>query len=207
MRENLAAFDRWTILPNYLSGHASADPTTTILGTQLSYPVITAPMGNQGLVHAQKGGSHRQAAAGDGPKWFDDGYVTDRCIYQPPLTRNHAELDRDDESNGDLPDFDIMVSHGVLSWISPDNRRHLVGAVAKRLKPGGLVDLSCRDRVDLDDAGADADAGRCKPGAVRCGGARRAGFRRPAARRSSAERHDGIRRRGDDLRRHGTGGL
>ena len=35
-----------------------------------------------------------------------------------------------------------MVSHGVLSWISPANRRHLIGAVAKRLKPGGLVYLS-----------------------------------------------------------------
>ncbi len=43
--------------------------------------------------------------------------------------------------NGTLPDFDFMVSHGVVSWISPDNRRHLIGAVAKRLKPGGLVYL------------------------------------------------------------------
>ncbi len=42
----------------------------------------------------------------------------------------------------DLPDFDIMVSHGVLSWISPENRRHLVATIAKRLKPGGLVYLS-----------------------------------------------------------------
>ncbi|HSZ88487.1 MAG TPA: class I SAM-dependent methyltransferase [Acetobacteraceae bacterium] len=42
----------------------------------------------------------------------------------------------------DMPDFDMMVSHGVLSWISPANREHLVGAVAKRLKPGGLVYLS-----------------------------------------------------------------
>ncbi len=41
-----------------------------------------------------------------------------------------------------LPEFDFMVSHGVLSWISPANRRHLVGAVARRLKPGGLVYLS-----------------------------------------------------------------
>ena len=45
-------------------------------------------------------------------------------------------------SNSDMPDFDIMVSHGVLSWISPANRKHLVGAVASRLKPGGLVYLS-----------------------------------------------------------------
>ena len=35
-----------------------------------------------------------------------------------------------------------MVSHGVLSWISPGNREHLIGAVSKRLKPGGLVYLS-----------------------------------------------------------------
>jgi SAM-dependent methyltransferase len=43
---------------------------------------------------------------------------------------------------GTLPDFDFMVSHGVLSWISPANRGHLIAAVAKRLKPGGLVYLS-----------------------------------------------------------------
>ncbi len=42
----------------------------------------------------------------------------------------------------DMPHFDMMVSHGVLSWISPENRKHLIGAVAKRLKPGGLVYLS-----------------------------------------------------------------
>ncbi len=44
--------------------------------------------------------------------------------------------------DGAMPDFDFMVSHGVLSWISPANRRSLVAAVAKRLKPGGLVYLS-----------------------------------------------------------------
>ena len=41
-----------------------------------------------------------------------------------------------------LPDFDFIVSHGVLSWISAANRHHLVSAIAKRLKPGGLVYLS-----------------------------------------------------------------
>jgi SAM-dependent methyltransferase len=41
-----------------------------------------------------------------------------------------------------LPDFDMMVSHGVLSWISPENRRHLIEAIARRLKPGGLSYLS-----------------------------------------------------------------
>ena len=41
-----------------------------------------------------------------------------------------------------LPDFDFMVSHGVLSWISPANRRHLMSVIGRRLKPGGLVYLS-----------------------------------------------------------------
>ncbi len=45
-------------------------------------------------------------------------------------------------SDSALPHFDFMVSHGVLSWISPANRRHLIDVIASRLKPGGLVYLS-----------------------------------------------------------------
>ena len=40
-----------------------------------------------------------------------------------------------------LPDFDFMVSHGVLSWISPANQHQLMSVIARRLKPGGLVYL------------------------------------------------------------------
>ena len=40
-----------------------------------------------------------------------------------------------------LPDFDFMVAHGVLSWISPANRGHLMAVIARRLRPGGLVYL------------------------------------------------------------------
>jgi isopentenyl diphosphate isomerase/L-lactate dehydrogenase-like FMN-dependent dehydrogenase len=53
MRENLAAFNRWVITPDYLSGHRTVDTTTQILGTKISYPVITAAMGNQGSVHTK----------------------------------------------------------------------------------------------------------------------------------------------------------
>jgi len=53
MRENLAAFNRWVINADFMSGHGAADTATTLLGTELSYPVITAPIGNQGSVHAQ----------------------------------------------------------------------------------------------------------------------------------------------------------
>jgi L-lactate oxidase len=52
MRENPAAFNRWVINPDFMSGVGAADTTTTILGTKTSYPVITAPMGNQSSVHS-----------------------------------------------------------------------------------------------------------------------------------------------------------
>ncbi len=41
-----------------------------------------------------------------------------------------------------LPEFDFIVSHGVASWISPENRQHLVDIVGQRLTPGGLAYLS-----------------------------------------------------------------
>ncbi len=92
MRENLAAYNRWVITPDYLSGRKTVDTTTQILGSELSYPVITAPMGNQGSVQANleapvvKGSAlagtlfvessvsqlslEDIAAATTGPKWF-----------------------------------------------------------------------------------------------------------------------------------------
>ena len=43
--------------------------------------------------------------------------------------------------DGDLPEFDFIVSHGVLSWISPENRRHLIDVIGRRLRAGGLAYL------------------------------------------------------------------
>ena len=54
LRENLAAFNRTVIVPNYLSGNGSPDTSTSILSIRIPYPVIAAPIGNQGAVHAQK---------------------------------------------------------------------------------------------------------------------------------------------------------
>jgi SAM-dependent methyltransferase len=41
-----------------------------------------------------------------------------------------------------VPQFDIIASHGVLGWVSAENRRALVAAVAKWLRPGGLFYVS-----------------------------------------------------------------
>lgn len=42
----------------------------------------------------------------------------------------------------DLPDFDIIVLHGVYSWISAENRQAIVRFIDRRLKVGGLVYIS-----------------------------------------------------------------
>ncbi|MGA3403538.1 MAG: class I SAM-dependent methyltransferase, partial [Acetobacteraceae bacterium] len=41
-----------------------------------------------------------------------------------------------------LPSFDFMVSHGVLSWISPENRTLMLDVIRQRLRPGGLAYVS-----------------------------------------------------------------
>jgi len=45
MRENLAAFNRWVICPNSLAGQKTVDTRVQLLGSELSYPVITAALG------------------------------------------------------------------------------------------------------------------------------------------------------------------
>lgn len=38
--------------------------------------------------------------------------------------------------------FDIIALHGIYSWISPENRRHIVSFIKQKLRPGGLVYIS-----------------------------------------------------------------
>jgi SAM-dependent methyltransferase len=59
------------------------------------------------------------------------------------LTNVHFEEMSFEELAGSvLEAFDIVVAHGVLSWISLENRRHLIAAIGHLLCPGGLAYLS-----------------------------------------------------------------
>lgn len=42
----------------------------------------------------------------------------------------------------DLPDFDYLGAHGVLSWVPPEKRRAVIDFAARKLKPGGLLTVS-----------------------------------------------------------------
>ncbi len=112
MRENEAAFDHWIIEPNFLAGVKTPDLTTSILGSRLSLPVITAPMGGQGIAHALKEipavkGTHAAgtlfvnssvshlsmeeiAAGSSGPQWFQIYFPSNRDYARELLQRAKA---------------------------------------------------------------------------------------------------------------------
>ena len=93
MRANLDAFRRWRIVPRMLRDVGTRDLSTTVLGTDLSAPVLLAPVGVQSIVHADAELAVARAASdvgvpvvlstassttleqvaetvGDAPKWF-----------------------------------------------------------------------------------------------------------------------------------------
>jgi isopentenyl diphosphate isomerase/L-lactate dehydrogenase-like FMN-dependent dehydrogenase len=50
-RANLAAFDRWRIVPRMLAGASARDPRASVLGTPIPAPVLAAPIGVQEIMH------------------------------------------------------------------------------------------------------------------------------------------------------------
>jgi hypothetical protein len=52
------------------------------------------------------------------------------------------ERDFEDLVASDLPPFDFITAHGVLSWVSPAKRRALVAFAEAKLKQGGLLLVS-----------------------------------------------------------------
>jgi isopentenyl diphosphate isomerase/L-lactate dehydrogenase-like FMN-dependent dehydrogenase len=51
LRENVAAFGRWVLRPRMLVDVSARKLATTVLGTEVSFPVLVAPMAFQGLAH------------------------------------------------------------------------------------------------------------------------------------------------------------
>jgi len=60
-----------------------------------------------------------------------------------PLTNiRFLEKDFEDLERADLPDFDFITAHGVLSWVGPSKRKALLELAAAKLKPGGILHVS-----------------------------------------------------------------
>jgi isopentenyl diphosphate isomerase/L-lactate dehydrogenase-like FMN-dependent dehydrogenase len=50
-RANRDAFDHWRLVPRMLTGATGRDTSTTLFGARLPAPVLTAPVGVQGILH------------------------------------------------------------------------------------------------------------------------------------------------------------
>lgn len=109
-RANVAAFERWRIVPRMLRDHAVRDLSTTVLGTELAAPVLFGPVGVQTLAHpdgelataraatalglayvhsTQASHSIEQAAeaSGDGNRWYQLYWPTDPDLCASFLAR------------------------------------------------------------------------------------------------------------------------
>jgi lactate 2-monooxygenase len=103
MRANLAAFERWQIVPRMLRDVSERALSTSILATSMPAPVMLAPIGVQSIVHPEAelavaraaaaqgvpfvlstAASHSieevAQAAGDGSRWYQLYWPTDRDL-------------------------------------------------------------------------------------------------------------------------------
>jgi isopentenyl diphosphate isomerase/L-lactate dehydrogenase-like FMN-dependent dehydrogenase len=61
--ENRRAFDRWRLRPRVLRGAGRPDPSTSVLGTPVSCPVLVAPLAYQSMAHPEGTWATARAAA------------------------------------------------------------------------------------------------------------------------------------------------
>ena len=66
LRENVAAFNRWVLRPRMLVDVGSVTTATTVLGQEVSMPVLVAPTGLQRLAHPEGERATARAAAAAG---------------------------------------------------------------------------------------------------------------------------------------------
>ena len=112
LRENRRAFDDWVIRPRMLAAAYPPDPSTAILGADVSFPVLVAPWAYQGLAHpdgerataraAARAGTimavsstavdvlEEVASASEAVKWWQLYLFTDRGRSTEMLGRVHA---------------------------------------------------------------------------------------------------------------------
>lgn len=112
LRENVRAFDDFTIQPRYLAGVTEPDTSTELLGSKVKVPIFVPPMAAHGLAHQRgeldtaKGAADAGALftaqtlanysladigkASSGPKWFQLYFTKDMGINRELIARAKA---------------------------------------------------------------------------------------------------------------------
>src|SRR5688572_18007294 len=137
MRENLAAFQRWRIVPRMLTNVETRDLTTTVLGATMPAPVMLAPIGGiQSLLHPEGELAVARVAAeldipmvlstvssktleevagalGDTPRWFQLYWPSDDAFTKSLLQR------AEDSGYGAIV---VTLDTRILAWRPRDLR-------------------------------------------------------------------------------------
>jgi 4-hydroxymandelate oxidase len=155
LRENTAAFERLNLLPPVLSGVASADLATTVLGTPVKLPILLAPVAAQRMYHpegalataraAAAAGTvfvvsssvmnsvEEVAAAADGPKWYQLYMPKDRAVARRLVERAETAGYRA-----------LVVTVDLGEWKDADRRNRFVvpeEMLRKHLRDLGFADI------------------------------------------------------------------
>ncbi|MGZ5306354.1 MAG: alpha-hydroxy acid oxidase [Actinomycetota bacterium] len=77
LAENRRAFDRWCLRPRVLRAAGNPDPSTSILGTSVSFPVLVAPWAFQSMAHPEGERATARAAAAAGTIMVVSSTATD----------------------------------------------------------------------------------------------------------------------------------
>jgi isopentenyl diphosphate isomerase/L-lactate dehydrogenase-like FMN-dependent dehydrogenase len=116
---NQAAFDRWTVWPSMLRRSGSPETSTSILGSELAFPVAVAPWAFQWQVHPEGEVATARAAAATGIPMCVSSTVLDRL---EDVTASGAMLWwqlyiwRDRGATADLVQRARAASYRALVW-------------------------------------------------------------------------------------------
>lgn len=82
-------------------------------------------------------------------KWYGTDFLPNQVLKARKLSelggKNDAQIQLFDQSfeefcqRDDLPDFDMIIFHGIWSWISDENRQTIIDFIRRKLKVGGVV--------------------------------------------------------------------
>jgi hypothetical protein len=88
------------------------------------------------------------AAACEGEFWGTDFHPGHAAHAQELVAASGSNAHIFDQSfsefaaRDDLPQFDVIVMHGIWSWVAPEHRETLIALIARRLAVGGILYLS-----------------------------------------------------------------
>ena len=131
-----------------LLSRALSGPAQARLPERRGAPPIGRPLSYLELGYGQGLSINIHAAANDGTFWGTDfnpvqtahamAFAEASGANVGLLNASFAEL----AARTDLPEFDVIALHGIWTWISEENSRHIVDIIRRKLRVGGIVYIS-----------------------------------------------------------------